>query len=107
MELSKACNMLQLDATIESLSAERYTPAGVLVTDLTLQHQSEQIEAKMPRQVALTLKAIAFDEMAYRLRSVNLQTVYRFDGFLANRGRTQQVVFHIIRFESVGNFSQT
>ena len=107
MELSKACNMLQLDAAIESLGAERYTPAGVLVTDLTLQHQSEQVEAKMPRQVALALKAIAFDDMAYQLRALNLQTVYRFYGFMANKGRTQQVVFHLIRFEPVENYSQT
>lgn len=105
MELSKVCNTLQLDATIENLNAERYTPAGVLVTDLTLQHQSEQVEAKAARQVTLTLKAIAFDDLAYRLRDVDFQTVYRFRGFLTNRGRTQQIVFHITQFEPVKNYS--
>ncbi|MGL4713514.1 MAG: primosomal replication protein N [Shewanella sp.] len=107
MDLSRQINKVQLEANIESLSAERYTPAGVLVTDLILKHQSEQIEANTARQVILTLKAIAFDDMAYQLRKIDLQKVYRFVGFLANRGRTQQVVLHIQRFEPVEHHSQT
>lgn len=99
-------NILQLDATIESIGDERYTPAGILVTDIILQHQSQQNEAGAIRQVNLMIKAIAFDDLAYRLRSFDLQTVYRFTGFLTNRGRSQQVVFHITQWQPLGNCSQ-
>lgn len=96
-------NLFQLQAFIESLSAERYTPAGVLVRDLVLHHQSIQLEIDLSRQVHLTIKAVAFDEIAYQLRSVDLQTSYLFKGFLATKGRTKQVVLHITQMEQLSS----
>lgn len=96
-------NVVQLQAFIESLSAERYTPAGVLVRDLVLHHQSTQLEADLSRQVHLTIKAVAFDEIAYQLRSVDLQATYLFQGFLATKGQTKQVVLHITKIEQLSS----
>lgn len=98
-KLSGPVNDVQLEATIESMGAERYTPAGVLALDLVLKHESEQTESDVLRHVGLSIKAVAFDEMAYRLRSVNMQTSYLFKGFLASRGRTKQVVLHVTDFQ--------
>lgn len=92
-------NVVQLQALIESLSVERYTPAGVLVRDLVLHHQSTQLEADVPRQVYLTIRAIAFDEIAYQLRSADLQVLYLFKGFLATKGQTKQTILHITQIE--------
>lgn len=96
-------NMVQLQAFIESLSVERYTPAGVLVRDLVLHHQSTQLETDLSRQVHLAIKAVAFDEIAYQLRSADLQTSYLFKGFLATKGQTKQVVLHITQMEPLSS----
>lgn len=94
-------NVLTLCAQIESLGAERYTPAGDLALDLVLAHQSIQNEMGIARQVKLALKAVAFGEVAHQLRQTDMRCLYRFQGFLASKGRTQQVILHIGSFEKV------
>ncbi|CAK7037010.1 primosomal replication protein N [Saezia sanguinis] len=94
-------NQCHLQARIESLGSDRYTPAGILALDLVLAHQSSQMELGSSRQVVLSIKAVAFGEVAQKLRLADMQSVYVFDGFLASRGRTQQVILHISDFQSI------
>ena len=94
-------NQLQLDAIIENIGLQRYTPAGILTLDLLLKHQSRQSEAEGKRQVELAIKAIAFDGVAREILSFDMNNVYRFSGFLATRAYAKQVFFHITRVETV------
>lgn len=100
-QVSLLINQLQLDAVIESIGSQRYTPAGILALDLVLQHQSEQKEAGSNRQVDLLLKAIAFDQLASEIQNSEMAVYYRFSGFLATRGRNKQILFHITRIEPI------
>ena len=76
----------------------RYTPAGVPVVNLVLEHESTQTELDTPRLVKLQLKAVAFGSLAETLSRQGLESVLRFQGFLANARNGKGVVFHIQSF---------
>lgn len=100
-KVNQAPNQVRLQATIESLGVKRYTPAGVVALDMVLMHQSTQIEAGVSRQVGLSIKAVAFGDIAQHLGSEDMQCQYVFEGFLASRGHTQQVILHINDFQQI------
>ena len=76
----------------------RYTPAGVPVINLVLEHESTQTELDTPRLVKLQLKAVAFGALAETLSRQGLESVLQFQGFLANARNSKGVVFHIQSF---------
>jgi len=81
----------------------RYTPAGIPIVTARLQHQSEQMEAGINRQVEFEIAAMAAGEISGRLNKASLGGMFRFSGFLARRNRnSKSVVFHIIDFDPVG-----
>lgn len=76
----------------------RYTPAGIPVINLLLEHESVALELDSPRQVKLQLRAMAFGAQAETLSRQGLDSVYEFHGFLALARNIKGVVFHIQDF---------
>jgi primosomal replication protein N len=79
-------NQLEIIATVSERTAMRYTPAGIEVLTLTLDHQSEQRisgSALAPRKIALQLKAQLFGLQAQKAQAASLVGSYVFKGFLA------------------------
>lgn len=76
----------------------RYTPAGIPVINLVLEHESTLTELDTPRQVKLQLKAVAFGAQAETLSRQGLESVCQFHGFLANARNGKGLVFHIQDF---------
>lgn len=88
-------NHVDLTASIAELSPLRYTPAGIPALNFILEHESEVLEAGSPRQVKLTLKAVAFGTLAEQGVQLALGKAFRFTGFLTNARTSKGVVFHI------------
>ncbi len=94
-------NQLRLIAVIAERDVLRYTPAGIPIVYAKLQHQSEQIEANIPRQVDLEIAAIAAGEISGKISRAELGAVFQFTGFLARKSRNSRgVVFHVTDFET-------
>jgi primosomal replication protein N len=88
-------NRIELTACIAELSPLRYTPAGIPALNLILEHESEVMESGSPRQVKLTLRAVAFGALAEQAARLALGKAFRFTGFLSNLRASKGVVFHI------------
>lgn len=76
-------NQLQLSVRVLECEPLRHTPAGVAALELLLGHESEVIEAGMPRRVELTINAVALGDIAQMLAGVALGTELQVTGFLA------------------------
>ncbi len=83
-----AVNSLTIDAIVLAADGIRYTPAGVPVLELSLRHQSAQLEAGHPREVSCELHAKALGEVAKALEGVVPGTALRLTGFVARRWRS-------------------
>ena len=88
-------NQIALTACIAEVQALRYTPAGLPALDLRLEHESQQQEAGVQRQVKAAIKAVAFGALAERLARQALGSNWEFIGFLASPRNGKGVVFHI------------
>ncbi len=91
-------NRLQLQAMVVQVQNLRYTPAGIPVLNLVLEHESQQTEMDTPRTVQLQIRAVAFGALAERLQKQAFNEMVAFDGFLANARNGKGVVFHIQAF---------
>lgn len=91
-------NRLTLSAAVAQIDPLRYTPAGVPAVNLVLEHQSDMQEMGLPRQVHLTVRAVAFGPLAETLSRQSLGTALDLDGFLAAARNGKGVVFHIQDF---------
>lgn len=82
------------------MAAVRYTPAGVPVLELLLEHQSDLIEAGIKRTVCFYIKAVALGTNAEALvaKKANFESYLEFSGFLAASRNGKDVVFHIQDF---------
>ena len=92
-------NQLVLTARIAEVSPLRYTPAGLPVLELRLEHESEQQEAGTPRTVKTSVKTIAVGLMAERIGHQALDSCWLFKGFLATPRQGKSVVLHIQEFQ--------
>ncbi len=92
-------NALQLSATVVQVQSLRYTPAGIPVINLVLEHESVALELDTPRQVKLQLRAVAFGSQAETLSRQGLDSVGEFHGFLANPRNGKHPVLHIQEFQ--------
>jgi primosomal replication protein N len=88
-------NQLQLTARIGQVYPLRYTPAGIPALDLVLEHESQVVEAANPRQVKLSLRAVAFGAEAEALAKASLEAEWGFSGFMGMSRNGKGVVFHI------------
>ena len=88
-----------LSASIAEAKALRYTPAGVPALNLSLEHESQLMEAGQERQVKATVKAIAFGALAEALCKQPVGSLWTFAGFLATPRNGKHAVLHIRSFE--------
>ncbi|MDP8567725.1 primosomal replication protein N [Methylophilus aquaticus] len=87
-------NTLVIAATVQAIEPLGYTPAGLPLLRLQLQHDSEQLEAGLNRKVQCVLPAVLIGEKA----RLTLQTgdQIKAKGFLSRRSaKSTQVVMHI------------
>ena len=79
----------------------RYTPAGIPVIELVIQHQSEQVEAGVSRKIECEVRAVALGSVAEKLSRVGAETELTAAGFLAAKSlkHRQYLVLHIEEFE--------
>jgi primosomal replication protein N len=92
-------NQTILDARIAEAKAMRYTPAGLPALDLTLEHESETLEAGLKRQVKVEIRAVAFGTDAETLARQAIGSGFRFTGFLAAPRHGKHPVLHIQSFQ--------
>ncbi len=93
-------NQLQLSAQILAKESLRYSPGGVPILALELQHVSSQREAGTERQIEVVMAAKAAGPMAELLDRAQLTSSYRFTGFIAKKSRnSKHIVFHVTAFE--------
>lgn len=78
----------------------RFTPAGLPALDVRIGHASGQVEAGSPREVSLEVEAVALGPVAESLSRAATDRSYRFEGFLAQRGRASRLlVLHLNKFD--------
>ena len=94
-------NQLQLIATLSAREVLRYTPAGLPIVTGTLLHQSQQIEANIPRLIEFEIAVIAAGEISGKFSQAELGNMFQFTGFLARKSRnSKSIVFHITNFDT-------
>ena len=78
----------------------RYTPAGIPLLSVVLQHASEQIEAGMKRKVECEVNAVILGDLALKGLKAGQQIIAQ--GFLARRSlKSTQLVMHINEIKSM------
>ena len=82
-----ADNEVELAGDVVEREALRYTPAGIPILALRVEHESTQIEASMPRQVEFEIDAMAVGEAAQQHGRGAAGQRVRLRGFLASRSR--------------------
>jgi primosomal replication protein N len=96
-------NRLQLTASVVEREPVRYTPAGIPIASVTLQHAAEVVEAGIARRIELTMQAVAAGEASGRLERVEMGVETLFTGFLAKKSRNARtLVFHITELQDIG-----
>ena len=91
-------NQARLTGTVVQLSVLRYTPAGVAVMNIELDHHSQVLQASSERAIMFTIDATALGEVALKVAELDLGKQYTFDGFWAPaHHRTKRMGFHILQ----------
>lgn len=89
-------NQLSFNGAIADISVLRYTPAGMPVIELQLEHQSEVEEAGLNRRLHFTMSAVALGDMALQLADTPLGAILEIQGFIAPLHRSSvRTVLHI------------
>ena len=97
-----ATNLLVIQGALIHKETLRYTPAGIPLLSLTLQHASEQLEAGLMRKVECEVNAVAMGELALKTQNIEPGTPVDVSGFLARRSlRSTQLVLHINTIERI------
>jgi primosomal replication protein N len=98
-----AVNQLQLDAAVVEREILRYTPAGIPMLEVLLQHRSEVIEAGLTRQIDMTVPALVAGTLSGSVQRLELGRFVRMTGFLAPKRRNARtLVFHITELQDIG-----
>jgi primosomal replication protein N len=93
-------NEVRLNGTVVAREPLRFTPAGIPILSLTLQHESTQVESGISRQVAFEIDAMAVGETAQRMDVLQAGSKVRLAGFLASRSKlSTRIVLHVNQFE--------
>ena len=89
-------NRVELAARVLEAEPLRHTPAGIPVLRLRMEHESEVLEAGLPRKLAFALDAVALGETASSLGQVLPGSRIRAIGFLAPaRQGSNRLILHI------------
>jgi primosomal replication protein N len=95
-------NRIVLSGKILTIDPLRYTPAGIPALNLTLGHQSRQIEAGMEREVECEVQVVALGDLAQQTARCKVEDGIRIQGFLARKSRkSTQLVLHANRIELI------
>ena len=95
-------NRVELTGVVSALETLRYTPAGIPIVEVKLDHESPQEEAGKTRTVMCEVAAVAAGQIAQRMVQAQLGARIRVTGFLAHRGKGKvQLVLHINEFEFI------
>jgi len=93
-------NQVELSGVLAELGALRYTPAGIPAIEFLIRHQSERLEAGMPRRANAEITAVAFDTLARQIASASLGATLTARGFLAAKNqRSAKIVLHVTDIE--------
>ena len=93
-------NRLILSAELVERGATRYTPAGLPALDLSLKHESEVVEDKQPRKVAMTIRAVAIGGITRKIATLALGQVASYAGFIAPSRNAKGLVFHVTEVDA-------
>ncbi len=93
-------NRVDMNATLVERSALRFTPAGIPVIELQLEHESEAVEAGVRRLLKFPFDAIAIGDTAKGLAAERLGDALELHGFLAPRSRRSvRLLVHVLEYE--------
>ncbi|MFZ1713375.1 MAG: primosomal replication protein N [Nitrosomonas sp.] len=96
------CNLVTICGVITQLEKPRFTPAGIMITELKLDHQSSQVEAGIQRQIICKLHVVGIADIAKKLISLGMGTHVKLTGFLASKNRMSgQLVLHVNTIEAI------
>lgn len=102
MSLENPRNRVELTGVVSALETLRYTPAGIPIVEVKLDHESPQEEAGKTRTVVCEVSAMAAGQIAQRMVQAQLGARIKVTGFLAHRGKSKvQLVLHINEFEFI------
>ena len=100
-------NRLTLHARIVELESLRYTPAGIPVMGLKLDHESTQEQAGGRRIVRVELAALAAGSPALGLKALTAGSLISASGFIAPRRQgSRSLVFHITELNPIESKDQ-
>lgn len=89
-------NQVELTATALEVMPLRYTPAGLPVVEMLLNHESEVCEAGLSRRIELVVSAVALGDVALLLADTPLGAGLSVEGFLAPaRKGSRKMILHI------------
>lgn len=89
-----------LEGVVVSRDVIRLTPGGIETLNLTLQHQSHQLEGTHQVAVELEMNAIAFGEVAKTLNALKTGATLSVKGFLSQKNRYSTMpTLHITQFK--------
>lgn len=93
-------NQVKISGVLVNKQPIRFTPAGIPLLSFALQHQSEQIEAGMRRQVLCELMVVALGNLALEIDKISEASQVIASGFLAKRSlKSSQLVLHLNKIE--------
>ncbi|GAA5087993.1 primosomal replication protein N [Paenalcaligenes hermetiae] len=95
-------NDLHIQGQVLQAQPLRYTPAGIAVCEITLQHQSVVEQAAIQRQLDFSVEAIAMGDVANYLAAVPIGSFLQIQGFIAPlRKSSSRLVLHIQEFQNL------
>ncbi len=96
-------NKVALAGVVTAIEPKRYTPAGIPLLGLTIQHVSEVVEANMKRKVECEVNAVIMGELANS--PIASGDHIQASGFLAKRSaKSTQLILHIQNLKILKEF---
>ncbi|MBR6026505.1 MAG: primosomal replication protein N [Neisseriaceae bacterium] len=87
-------NYISLDATIIALQELRYTPSGLPIIEMTVEHNSKQMECKLERIACFQILSKIIGDLALDKYQVGEKVHIR--GFLtASNQRSSKLMLHV------------
>jgi len=88
-------NEVTLTGELTALEPLRYTPAGVPLLNFRLLHRSQQVEARIKRQVECEMYGVAMADVALAMSALKSGQAIKVNGFLNRKNRmSAQLVLH-------------
>ncbi|HKA41184.1 MAG TPA: primosomal replication protein N [Burkholderiales bacterium] len=88
-------NEVTLTGELTAVEPLRYTPAGIPLLNFRLLHRSQQVEARVKRQVECEMQGVALADVALVMSTLRSGQSIKVNGFLNRKSRmSAQVVLH-------------